>query len=269
MTQSLYVRKRNILDDLTLEEKNDTTNNETKENNGNNETNGTLELQKNSSLLPKQDKLFLVDRVKDHQLWKSEAFWKEAFGDSLQQEFKKYPMLQSWHSDTEHAEAHRRNQEIIFSQLAAITHNMKEFGMQNSTIVSFLDRQSLDPEKKKILKATLGIFVESTVVSQGDASLQSTQPTSSAQTPMGVMTSEMTNPVDAKPVKPPSRSSISFISNIINTPFNSQSQTQRQPQIQRSAQSRQSQPQLQLQSQCNCKLNCNNYNRNCKRNHYL
>ncbi|ETO25072.1 hypothetical protein RFI_12073 [Reticulomyxa filosa] len=110
------------------------------------------------SLLPKQDKIFLVDLIKHHHLWKSETFWKEAFCDSLKQELKKYPIMQRWHSTQEQMEADRRNREITFSQLAAITHNMKEFGMQDSTIINFLDSQDLNSDKKMMLKATLGII---------------------------------------------------------------------------------------------------------------
>ncbi|ETO10796.1 putative RTX-family protein-27, partial [Reticulomyxa filosa] len=113
-----------------------------------------------NSPLPKHGKLFLVDRIKDHPLWKSETFWKEAFCDSLNQEFKKYPKLEEWHSKQEQKEAERRNNEITFSQLAAITHNMKEFGMQNNTIVGFLDSQNISTDKKLMLKATLGMSDE-------------------------------------------------------------------------------------------------------------
>ncbi|ETO30391.1 hypothetical protein RFI_06729 [Reticulomyxa filosa] len=153
MTQSLYIRKENILDELNSEEK-DYFTTTSQDSNANSETVFTYV----DSALPKHGKLFLVDRIKHHPLWKSEAFWRHAYSDSLTQELNKFPTLQRWHSREEHMEADRRNKEITFSQLAAITHNMKEFGMQNSTIIDFLESQNLSLDKKLMLKATLGIY---------------------------------------------------------------------------------------------------------------
>merc|ERR1712228_340091 len=75
-------------------------------------------------------KLFIVDRIKHHKIWKNDKFWKEAYCDSVQQQ-------------------------IIFSQLAAWTHNMKEFGTENAKIIKFLDSRGLKTESINVLKMTL------------------------------------------------------------------------------------------------------------------
>merc|ERR1711971_6907 len=60
-------------------------------------------------------------------------------------------------------EAERREEQIIFSQLAAWTHNMKEFGTENGKIIKFLDSRGLKAESIEVLKMTLQLNVEPNV----------------------------------------------------------------------------------------------------------
>merc|ERR1711971_190993 len=111
----------------------------------------------------KNDKVFIVDKVKQHALWKNDKFWKEAYTDSVQQEILKYPPVKKWHSDQEQQEAGRREEQIIFSQLAAWTHNMKEFGTANEKIIKFLDSRGLKAESIAVLKMTLQLNTQPNV----------------------------------------------------------------------------------------------------------
>jgi len=151
MSQSLYVRKENahqLLEEEPLpkeaESKTDA------------ESGGPPSTRPRASCaFSKNDKLFIVDRVKNHAIWKNDKFWKEAYCDSVQQEIAKYPPVKKWHSEEEQQEAGRREEQIIFSQLAAWTHNMKEFGTEEAKILKFLDSRGLKPEKVEMLKLTL------------------------------------------------------------------------------------------------------------------
>ena len=131
MSQSLYVKKRAALELLSAAEQADAS-----------------------------DKLFVVDRVKEHAMWKADKFWKEAYCDSVQQEILKYPAVKKWHADQEQQEAERREEQIIFSQLAAWTHNMKEFGTSDAKILRFLDSRGLKAEQVEVLTATLQLNEE-------------------------------------------------------------------------------------------------------------
>merc|ERR1711963_138618 len=91
MSQSLYVKKESVFDELDDEEKVDY-DKEAKD--GNNA------------------KLFIADRIKQHLIWKNEKFWKEAYCDSVQQEIMKYPAVKKWHSEFEQQEAERREEQI-------------------------------------------------------------------------------------------------------------------------------------------------------------
>ena len=157
MSQSLYVRKTHVIDLL-----NDIEINDYEPNNDDNKFNGNNTSKKHgkrNSFLPKKDKLFLADRLKDNVVWKSEKFWKEAYCDSVQQELRKYPKIKRWHSERERLEGDRRSEQIVFSQLAAWTHNMKEFGMPKDKIEEFLDSHDLPKDKLLILKQTLELNI--------------------------------------------------------------------------------------------------------------
>lgn len=143
MSQSLWVKKNKMEQE--------------KEENDNDQKEENEETEKESNHFSKNDKLFIVDRIKNHELWKNDKFWKEAYCDSVQQEILKYPAVKKWHSEQEQNEAERREEQIIFSQLAAWTHNMKEFGTDNQKILKFLDSRGLKKEQVNVLKATLGL----------------------------------------------------------------------------------------------------------------
>ena len=155
MSQSLYVKKVSVMDNLDEQERRDLVDSE-------NDNNG------NSQFLPKKNKLFIVDRIKNHQIWKNDKFWKEAYCDSVQQEIMKYPAVKKWHSEPEQQEAERREEQIIFSQLAAWTHNMKEFGIENEKIIKFLDSRGLKAESVEVLKATLQLNDEQNAYNNND-----------------------------------------------------------------------------------------------------
>eukprot|EP00485_Elphidium_margaritaceum_P004995 CAMPEP_0202691800 /NCGR_PEP_ID=MMETSP1385-20130828/6409_1 /ASSEMBLY_ACC=CAM_ASM_000861 /TAXON_ID=933848 /ORGANISM="Elphidium margaritaceum" /LENGTH=670 /DNA_ID=CAMNT_0049347253 /DNA_START=38 /DNA_END=2050 /DNA_ORIENTATION=- len=138
MSQSLYVRKESAVELLTDEER-------------------TEFVKAQESQADKRHKLFIQDRIKNHEIWKMDKFWKEAYCDSVQQELLKYPAVKKWHSEQEQSEALRREQQIIFSQLAAWTHNMKEFGTDTNKIAQFLDSRGLKSDQLEVLKATLQI----------------------------------------------------------------------------------------------------------------
>merc|ERR1712129_305267 len=87
----------------------------------------------------------------------------EAYCDSVQQEITKYPAVKKWHSEPEQQEAERREEQIIFSQLAAWTHNMKEFGTANEKIIKFLDSRGLKAESIEVLKMTLQLNTQPNV----------------------------------------------------------------------------------------------------------
>jgi len=144
MSQSLYVKKESVYDILTKKEQ------QQFEESKNNEENKKSGHSKEAS-----NKLFIVDRIKNHLIWKNDKFWKEAYCDSVQQEILKYPAVKKWHSEQEQQEAERREEQIIFSQLAAWTHNMKEFGTEDRKILNFLDSRGLKQEQVAVLKATL------------------------------------------------------------------------------------------------------------------
>ena len=184
MSQSLYVKKTNMLqnggmtDEESKEEiqKMEEMQQQLKEqqNNGNG-----LHRRKSTNAFAKNDKLFVVDRVKNHAVWKNDKFWKEAYCDSVQQEILKYPPVKKWHSEQEQQEAERREEQIIFSQLAAWTHNMKEFGTEEAKIVKFLDTRGLKQEKVDMLKLTLQLKEETHSPMNG--SPMSSQDTESAK----------------------------------------------------------------------------------------
>jgi len=162
MSQSLYVKKSNVNDGDNaakddVESKEDINKSDQNKNEEDDVSNGNHVLRRKSTLnaFTKNDKLFIVDRVKDHAVWKNDKFWKEAYCDSVQQEILKYPPVKKWHSAQEQQAAERREEQIIFSQLAAWTHNMKEFGTEEAKIVKFLDTRGLKPEKVEMLKLTL------------------------------------------------------------------------------------------------------------------
>ena len=152
MSQSLYVKKLSVMDLLTKEEKEEFT--ESKQDNNNPQKKGHHQQQSSSAFL-KNNKLFIGDRIKNHAIWRNEKFWKEAYCDSVQQEILKYPAVKKWHSEQEQQEAERREEQIIFSQLAAWTHNMKEFGTDDQKILKFLDSRGLKAEQVAVLKMTL------------------------------------------------------------------------------------------------------------------
>eukprot|EP00484_Ammonia_sp_Unknown_P001339 CAMPEP_0197020542 /NCGR_PEP_ID=MMETSP1384-20130603/1356_1 /TAXON_ID=29189 /ORGANISM="Ammonia sp." /LENGTH=709 /DNA_ID=CAMNT_0042448193 /DNA_START=39 /DNA_END=2168 /DNA_ORIENTATION=+ len=175
MSQSLYVKKKSVIELLTkkeLEEFEQSKLNDLPETNGSNDdenASGTLHQPQSSvSFLPKKNKLFIVDRIKNHEIWKMEKFWKEAYCDSVQQEILRYPVVKKWHSEQELQEAERREEQIIFSQLAAWTHNMKEFGTEEHKILTFLETRGLKGDQVAMLKATLQL-TDTNVHSEQDA----------------------------------------------------------------------------------------------------
>jgi len=171
MSQSLYVKKANIDDDggggdaADEESKTDPVNEADGGSGGNveeEELDGQdvqqmLRRKSTMNAFNKNDKLFVVDRVKNHAVWKNDKFWKEAYCDSVQQEILKYPPVKKWHSEHERQEAERREEQIIFSQLAAWTHNMKEFGTEEAKICRFLETRGLAADKVNMLKMTLNL----------------------------------------------------------------------------------------------------------------
>jgi len=104
-----------------------------------------LEVSPGKKALPEVDgnaKVFLADYLRDHAIWKDLRFWNQAFYDSFAEEIAKCPDTKKWHSNSEKQEYTRRTEEILFSQLTAWTHNMREFGMKNSEVRGFIDKIS-------------------------------------------------------------------------------------------------------------------------------
>lgn len=93
-----------------------------------------------SGAISKSEKVFLADYLRDHDIWKDLRFWNQAFYDSFAEEIDRCPDTKKWHSNVEKQEHTRRTKEILFSQLTAWTHNMREFGMKNSEIRGFIDK---------------------------------------------------------------------------------------------------------------------------------
>jgi len=102
-----------------------------------------LEVHPGKKVLPEvsgNEKVFLADYLRDHAIWKDLRFWNQAFYDSFAEEIDKCPDTKKWHSNLEKQEHTRRTKEILFSQLTAWTHNMREFGMKNSEVRGFIDK---------------------------------------------------------------------------------------------------------------------------------
>jgi len=95
---------------------------------------------KKCSEISSSEKVFLADYLRDHDIWKDLRFWNQAFYDSFAEEIDKCPDTKKWHSNAEKQEHTRRTKEILFSQLIAWTHNMREFGMKNSEVRGFIDK---------------------------------------------------------------------------------------------------------------------------------
>ena len=78
-------------------------------------------------------RVYLQHHIQPHSIWKELRFWEEAFFDSYTKEMSKFQQTQKWHSDAEQQEAVVRQKNILFGQLGAFAHNMKEFGMDSKS----------------------------------------------------------------------------------------------------------------------------------------
>jgi hypothetical protein len=86
---------------------------------------------------------YLHARVYHHSIFRDMRFWKESFFDSVRVELSKHEPAQRWHTDAEQAEINSRTKQCVFSHLAAISFNMKEFALDANERREFIESMSM------------------------------------------------------------------------------------------------------------------------------
>jgi hypothetical protein len=86
---------------------------------------------------------YLHARVYHHAIFRDMRFWKESFFDSVRVELSKHEPAQRWHTDSEQAEINSRTKQCVFSHLAAISFNMKEFALDATERREFIESMSM------------------------------------------------------------------------------------------------------------------------------
>jgi hypothetical protein len=112
---------------------------------------------------PPPPREYLHSRIFHHALWRDLRFWRESFFDSgaicfnicfsilisccrfscsVRVELCKHEAPQKWHTDDEQAEATSRTKQCVFSQMATLGFNLKEFSLEASQRRSFIESMS-------------------------------------------------------------------------------------------------------------------------------
>eukprot|EP01083_Nonionella_stella_P291281 991211_1 len=85
-------------------------------------------------------KQFLQELIQSHPLWQHPRFWDESFWDSYLMEMNEHRQVKSWLAKTEVADIERARDNILFSQLAAWTHNMAQFHVPSDRVMRFVTK---------------------------------------------------------------------------------------------------------------------------------
>ena len=88
-----------------------------------------------------ENKYYIVNDIKNHQIFKSEGFWKNQLKIKIEEQLTKINNnTKRTNLNLSEKESQKQKDETIFSQFVPISTNMKEFGLNSDTILNIANQ---------------------------------------------------------------------------------------------------------------------------------